>query len=143
MKFQLDPKLADDTFLVGNLPLSQVLLMNASNFPWIILVPRVSNASELFDLSFDERLNYQKESDYLLEGMSKLYDSHKMNIASLGNVVLQLHTHIIVRYRHDDAWPSPIWTYEGMVKYSDDESKVQIDKLRNLVENYRLGENNE
>ena len=83
------------------------------------------------------------EVDFLLEGMSKVYEAHKMNTASLGNLVPQLHTHIIVRYKNDDAWPSPVWSFSNMVKYTEDESKVQIDKLRNLVDDYRQGENNE
>jgi diadenosine tetraphosphate (Ap4A) HIT family hydrolase len=117
--------------------------MNASNFPWVILVPRIPDIRELFHLDAKERLDFQMEVDFLLEGMSKVYEAHKMNTASLGNLVPQLHTHIIVRYKNDDAWPSPVWSFSNMVKYTEDESKVQIDKLRNLVDDYRQGENNE
>jgi diadenosine tetraphosphate (Ap4A) HIT family hydrolase len=117
--------------------------MNASNFPWVILVPRIPNISELFHLDTKERLDFQMEVDFLLEGMSKVYEAHKMNTASLGNLVPQLHTHIIVRYKNDDAWPSPVWSFGNMAKYTEDGSKVQIDKLRNLVDDYRQGENNE
>ena len=73
--------------------------------------------------------------------MCDIYAASKMNIASLGNLVSQLHTQVIARYEEDDAWPGPVWTYQKMLPYSDDESKLQIDKLRKLVDDYELGEN--
>jgi diadenosine tetraphosphate (Ap4A) HIT family hydrolase len=59
-----------------------------------------------------------------------------MNIASLGNLVPQLHTHIIARYKDDDAWPSPVWSYQNMNKYNKTQSSSEIDKLRKLVDDY-------
>ena len=143
MEFKLDERLKGDAYFIGDLPLCSVLLMNVSNFPWIILVPRSQEITELFHLSESEQINYHKETNYLLESMSDVYKSHKMNIASLGNLVPQLHTHIIVRFKDDDAWPSPVWTFQNMLPYSDNESKLQIDKIRNLVFDYEQGENYE
>ena len=80
------------------MPLCKVLLMNASNFPWIILVPQVLDKSEIFQLNQSDLEKYYGETNYLLEEMSQLYKADKMNIASFGNLVPQLHTHIIVRY---------------------------------------------
>jgi len=137
MEFTLDTRLESDTFLIGEMPLCKVLLMNVSNFPWIILVPRVPKINELFHLNKSEKDNYQSETNYLLEQMSKLYNSHKMNIASLGNLVPQLHTHIIVRYKTDDAWPNPVWSYPKMIPYENHHSKLEIDKIKKLVDDYR------
>ena len=137
MEFTLDTRLESDTFLIGEMPLCKVLLMNVSNFPWIILVPRVPKINELFHLNKSEKDNYQSETNYLLEQMSKLYNSHKMNIASLGNLVPQLHTHIIVRYKTDDAWPNPVWSYPEMIPYENHHSKLEIDKIKKLVDDYR------
>ena len=136
MEFKLDERLKGDTYFIGDLPLCSVLLMNVSNFPWIILVPRSQEITELFHLSESEQINYHKETNYLLESMSDVYRSHKMNIASLGNLVPQLHTHIIVRFKDDDAWPNPVWSYKKMAKYSETQSALEIDKIRKLVDDY-------
>lgn len=136
MEFKLDERLDGDTYFVGDLPLCKVLLMDVSNFPWIILVPRLQGVTELFHLSPSAQIDYQKETNYLLEAMYGLYNSHKMNIASLGNLVPQLHTHIIARYKDDDAWPSPVWSYQNMNKYNETQSSLEIDKLRKLVDDY-------
>ncbi len=143
MHFQLDPRLEKDTFLVGELPLCRVLLMDASNFPWIILVPRISNIKEIFQLNSEQKDLYFSESNFLMKGMSEIYNAHKMNIASLGNLVPQLHTHIIVRYKHDDAWPGPVWSFDGMTKYKGNKSKLEIDKISNLVDDYARGDKHE
>ena len=136
MEFKLDERLKGDTYFIGDLPLCSVLLMNVSNFPWIILVPRSQEITELFHLSESEQINYHKETNYLLESMSEVYKSHKMNIASLGNLVPQLHTHIIVRFKDDDAWPNPVWSYKKMAKYNETQSALEIDKIRKLVDDY-------
>ena len=114
--------------------------MNVSNFPWIILVPKVAGLTEVFHLNASEKKDYQKETNYLLEAMSKEYGSHKMNIASLGNLVPQLHTHIIARYKNDAAWPNPVWSFQDMKSYSESQFKLEIDKLKKLVDDYAHGE---
>ena len=136
MKFQLDKRLESDTFWVGDMPLCKVLLMNVANFPWIILVPKVSDKSEIFDLNQSDLEKYHRETNYLLQSMSKLYMADKMNIASLGNLVSQLHTHIIVRYKKDDAWPNPVWSYPDMIPYKTNEYQMEIDKIKKLVDDY-------
>ena len=143
MDFKLDQRLEKDTFLIGELPLSRVLLMNISNFPWAILVPKISGISELFELDSKKQIVYQAECNYILRHMSEIFGAHKMNVASLGNLVPQLHTHVIARYRDDDAWPNPVWTFQNMLPYSDYEPKLQIDKIRKLVDDYKTGENYE
>ena len=117
--------------------------MNVSNFPWAILVPKISGVSELFELDSKQQIVYQTECNYISRHMSEIFGAHKMNVASLGNLVPQLHTHVIARYKDDDAWPNPVWTFENMLPYSDDEPKLQIDKIRKLVDDYEHGENYE
>jgi diadenosine tetraphosphate (Ap4A) HIT family hydrolase len=121
---------------VGDLPLSRVLLMNNAYFPWVILVPRIEGISELFQLTEEDLLNFHNESNYFLEAMSNAYNADKMNIASLGNIVSQLHTHVIVRYKNDEAWPSPVWSFQKTQKYQSDAAKIEIDKLTDLVDHY-------
>ena len=136
MSFILDNRLKADTLLVGDLPLSRVLLMNNAYFPWVILVPRIEGISELFQLTEEDLLNFHNESNYFLEAMSNAYNADKMNIASLGNIVSQLHTHVIVRYKNDEAWPSPVWSFQKTQKYQSDAAKIEIDKLTDLVDHY-------
>ena len=136
MSFILDNRLKTDTLFVGDLPLSRVLLMNNAYFPWVILVPRIEGISELFQLTEEDLLNFHNESNYFLEAMSNAYNADKMNIASLGNIVSQLHTHIIVRFKHDEAWPSPVWSSQKTQKYQSDAAKIEIDKLTDLVDHY-------
>ena len=136
MKFQLDKRLESDAFWVGDMPLCKVLLMNVANFPWIILVPKVSDKSEIFDLNQSDLEKYHRETNYLLQSMSKLYMADKMNIASLGNLVSQLHTHIIVRYKKDDAWPNPVWSYPDVIPYKTNKYQMEIDKIKKLVDDY-------
>ena len=110
--------------------------MNNANFPWVILVPRIEGISELFQLTEGDLVTFHKESNYLLEAMSSAYNADKMNIASLGNIVSQLHTHVIVRYKSDEAWPSPVWSFLETKKYEDAVAKIEIDKLAQLVDHY-------
>ena len=136
MSFILDNRLKADTLFVGDLPLSRVLLMNNTYFPWVILVPSIEGISELFQLTEEDLLNFHNESNYFLEAMSNAYNADKMNIASLGNIVSQLHTHVIVRYKNDEAWPSPVWSFQKTQKYQSDAAKIEIDKLTDLVDHY-------
>jgi|TARA_B100001059_G_scaffold99582_1_gene99167 diadenosine tetraphosphate (Ap4A) HIT family hydrolase len=136
LSFILDNRLKADTLFVGDLPLSRVLLMNNAYFPWVILVPRIEGISELFQLTEEDLLNFHNESNYFLEAMSNAYNADKMNIASLGNIVSQLHTHVIVRYKNDEAWPSPVWSFQKTQKYQSDAAKIEIDKLTDLVDHY-------
>ena len=136
MSFILDNRLKADTLFVGDLPLSRVLLMNNAYFPWVILVPRIEGISELFQFTEEDLLNFHNESNYFLEAMSNAYNADKMNIASLGNIVSQLHTHVIVRYKNDEAWPNPVWSFQEIQKYQSDAAQIEIDKLTDLVDHY-------
>ena len=116
-RFKLDPRLAADTFLVGETPLNQVLLMNDARYPWLILVPRRSNITEPFELSETEQVQLWQESMRLGYVMKEHFGADKLNIAALGNQVAQLHVHHIVRFQVDAAWPGPVWGAGGAVPY--------------------------
>ncbi|MGR4973925.1 HIT domain-containing protein [Pseudomonas sp. LARHCG127] len=107
--FALDPRLQQDTLPIGDFPLCRLLLSNDSNYPWFILVPRRENISELFQLDDIDQLQLWKETAALAETLKDSFDADKMNVATLGNVVSQLHMHVIVRKRDDAAWPAPVW----------------------------------
>jgi diadenosine tetraphosphate (Ap4A) HIT family hydrolase len=106
-------KLKADTHFVFSLELSDLLLMNNQLYPWLILVPRVENAIELIDLSTAQQHLLMDEIDTVSRLLKSIYEPDKLNIATLGNIVRQLHIHVVARYRTDPAWPSPVWGYPG------------------------------
>lgn len=107
--FALDEKLLGDTYPLGELPLCKVLLMNNKLYPWVILVPKITNAKEIYQLKAADRVRLIEEVAHVSKAMEGVYWSDKINVASLGNQVPQLHVHIIARFTTDDAWPKPIW----------------------------------
>lgn len=107
--FTLDPRLAGDTVLVAEGPLSQLRLMDDARFPWLVLVPRVPGAEEWIDLTGDQQRLLLAEINLagrLLRGLGPV---HKLNIGALGNIVRQLHVHVLARQEGDAAWPGPAW----------------------------------
>jgi diadenosine tetraphosphate (Ap4A) HIT family hydrolase len=107
--WSLHPQLAQDTIEVGDLLLARVLLMNDANYPWLLLVPRRPNVSEVFDLGEIEQGQLVSEITLLARVLKDVTACDKLNIATLGNVVPQLHVHIVARRRDDAAWPRPVW----------------------------------
>lgn len=107
--FTLDERLAADTLPVADLPLCRVLLMNDARYPWAILVPRYASISEVFELSAADQQQLWREATGLGEAMMTALGGDKLNIATLGNVVSQLHVHVVIRRRTDAAWPAPVW----------------------------------
>ena len=107
--FELDPRLEADTLPLADLPLCRALLMNDARYPWVVLVPRVSSVSEVFELSEEEQAQLWREATRLGAAMKEAFQGDKLNIATLGNVVSQLHIHLVVRYNDDASWPAPVW----------------------------------
>jgi diadenosine tetraphosphate (Ap4A) HIT family hydrolase len=105
----LHPQLAADTVPVGDLALSRVLLANDANYPWLILVPRRPAVTELIDLAESDRLRLVAEIDAAARALKSTTECEKLNVAALGNVVAQLHVHVIGRHHSDKAWPRPVW----------------------------------
>ena len=125
--FSLNKKLESDTYYINDFLLCRLLLMNNKNYPWFILVPRRNNVTEIYQLSEKDRHQLDYEINEISKKLSKYFNADKMNIASLGNIVSQLHIHVIVRYKNDLSWPEPVWGKFNSEPYS--ESKfLQIKK---------------
>ncbi len=107
--FEMDKRLAGDTVVLGDFALSRVLLMNDSRYPWLILVPRIADASEVFELSAEQQQQLWQETNIVAQVLKSAFHADKINIATLGNVVKQLHMHIVVRMQNDEQWPAPVW----------------------------------
>ena len=129
----LDQKLADDSVFVVDWPLSQLRLIDDSRFPWLVLVPRVSNIEEIFQLSDEDQQQLLQESSQLAKVLSTSFKADKLNVAALGNVVRQLHVHHIVRYVDDCCYPSPVWGVGEAVPYTDAELQKRLEVLVSVL----------
>jgi diadenosine tetraphosphate (Ap4A) HIT family hydrolase len=107
--FSLDSRLAADTLAICDLSLSTVRLMNDSRFPWLILVPRRDHASEITDLEPADRVRLWDEVAHISRALADIAKPKKLNVAAIGNIVAQLHVHVIARHETDAAWPRPVW----------------------------------
>lgn len=118
MGFSLHPRLEADTIPVKVLGLSRLLLMNESNWPWLILVPEQPDLRELHQLEAAQRVELMEEIAYVSETMERLFRPSKINVAALGNMVPQLHIHVVARFESDPAWPKPVWGAVPPAPYS-------------------------
>lgn len=128
--FSLHPRLAADTILLGDFPLSHCLLMNDMHYPWLILVPRQENMREIFELSVKNQQQLLRESSWVSERLSKHFNADKINIGALGNMVPQLHLHHIARYQNDAAWPGPVWGKHPAQPYTPENLVMMHQRLR-------------
>ena len=131
--FALDQRLQQDTLVIGDFPLSRLLLSNDSNYPWFILVPRIDGISEVFQLGVADQQRLWQETTALAQLLNEGLAADKMNIGALGNVVSQLHVHVIVRKRDDAAWPAPVWGKHPAKPYSEAQVEAIRARLRELL----------
>jgi len=124
-EFQLNEMLTRDCIELYELPLCKVLLMNDSQYPWFILVPKVSNVLDLYELEWEQQTQFLNESSLLSEVIMGIFKGTKLNVAALGNICPQLHIHHIVRFESDIAWPKPIWGAFPTVAY-ETEALIKI-----------------
>ena len=128
--FELHPQLAQDCLLIGDAPLCRALLMKDSRYPWVILVPRRDGIREIHELEdADAQQLVQEISKFskLLESFDKI---EKINVGALGNIVPQLHVHIVARTKSDPAWPGPVWGVGKAVAYNQDQANDLIVRLK-------------
>jgi diadenosine tetraphosphate (Ap4A) HIT family hydrolase len=132
MTFKLDSRLEADTLPVGDLALSSILLLNDARFPWFVLVPRIEGVSELTDLSDEQSAQLMQEIRIATRVMLELSKPDKVNVGALGNIVTQLHVHVIGRFRSDPAWPSPVWGHGTRTPYPDHAATALIERAATL-----------
>ncbi|MET7140824.1 HIT family protein [Xanthomonas sp. PPL139] len=124
--FVLDPRLQADSAFVADGPLSQVRLMDDARFPWLLLVPRVAEASEWIDLDGGQQRLLLAEINQLSQLLRQEPGVHKLNIGALGNVVRQLHVHVLGRHPGDAAWPGPVWGSGAAQRLPAEELQARI-----------------
>jgi diadenosine tetraphosphate (Ap4A) HIT family hydrolase len=132
--WQLDRQLRDDTIAIGDLPLCRVLLNNDGNYPWLILVPRREDLVELTDLNESGRTTLMGEIAQVSTVLKAHTRCHKLNVAALGNVVAQLHVHIIARFRTDPAWPNPVWGKVKRIAHEKEQRDLLVNAMRSALQ---------
>ncbi|WP_372766501.1 HIT domain-containing protein [Pseudoalteromonas sp.] len=131
--FELAKELQRDCIEIADWSLCKVLLMNDSQYPWFILVPKVEGARDIIDLNDAQQNGLQHESRQLQHLIRDVFSPYKLNVAALGNVVEQLHIHHIARYQNDVAWPKPVWGTFPAKPYSNEQLLALIEQF-NLTE---------
>lgn len=134
MPFALHPTLARDTVEITTLPLCRVLLMKDRRFPWVILVPEREGVREIHDLPPEDRARLIEEIARTGEALQRLFEPDKLNVGALGNVVPQLHIHVVARATGDGAWPGPVWGSGAAVPYSEEELDAIRGELASALE---------
>ncbi len=128
--FVLNERLEADTHLVSELEVCSLRLMDDARWPWLILVPRLSNIAEWHDLSKGQRMMVDDEVARTGKALQALSNCEKLNIANIGNMVRQMHIHVIARNEGDDNWPGPVWGFGQREPYD-------IDSARKFIETFR------
>jgi diadenosine tetraphosphate (Ap4A) HIT family hydrolase len=131
--WSLHPQLEKDTIDIGDLPLSRVLVIKDANYPWLLLVPRRDGAVEIIDLAEVEQAQLMTEISRVARALKEVTKCDKLNIAALGNLVPQLHVHIIARRSSDVAWPRPVWGAVPPLAHDAAEVQHFISALRRKI----------
>ena len=132
MSFKLDKKFLKTSHHLIDLKLCTIRLNDNSKFPWIILIPKRNKITDISDLNFKDQNLLMKEIVYASKVMKKLFKTSKLNVEKIGNIVPQLHLHIIARSKKDSSWPLSVWVVKGK-NYSKTALKVIVDKLRKAL----------
>ena len=133
MAFQLDDRLAADTVSVMQSGVIDVRMMRDARYYWLVLVPQIEGAVEWFDLPDVAARGLFTTAQECAQRLQALTRADKMNIAALGNMVKQLHVHVIARHEADEAWPGPVWGVGEAVDFDDAELKDRLIALRAIL----------
>ena len=132
--FQLDVRLDSDTLALTALPLCDLRLMNDARWPWLILVPRIVAASEVHDLSPADQMQLSHETALVARALKGFTGCEKINSAAIGNIVRQLHVHVIARSQGDANWPGPVWGFDTKVPYNLTQAALLTEQLKRSIE---------
>ena len=127
--FSLDPRLAADSCAIAALPLCELRLMNDARYPWLILVPRQAGLVEITDLAAAEQTRLWQEVNQAAAALRAVAPCDKLNLGALGNIVRQLHVHIIARCVGDAVWPGPVWGHGAALAYAEAELAARREAL--------------
>ena len=132
MSFKLDRKFLKSSHHITDLKLCTIRLNDNSKFPWLILIPKRNKITDMSDLKSKDQILLMKEIVYVSKIMKKLFKTSKLNVEKIGNIVPQLHIHIIARSKKDCSWPLSVWVFKGK-NYSQTALKIMADKVRKAL----------
>ena len=132
MSFKLDGKFLKSSHYVKDLKLCSIRLHDNSKFPWLILIPKRIKITDITELNSKDQILLMKEIIFVSKIMKKLFKTSKLNVEKIGNIVTQLHIHIIARTKKDSSWPLSVWVVKGK-KYSKTASRNTIEKIKNAL----------
>ena len=132
MLFKLDKKFLKSSHHITDLKLCTIRLNDNSKFPWLILIPKRNKINDMSDLNSKDQILLMKEIVYVSKIMKKLFKTSKLNVEKIGNIVPQLHIHIIARSKKDCSWPLSVWVVKGK-NYSQTALKIMADKVRKAL----------
>ena len=127
--FELHSRLATDTLFVADWPICRVLLMNDARFPWLILVPRKNDLRDFDDVAVADKQSFYEEIEIASRALREITNAKKMNVAALGNMVPQLHVHVVARFSNDVAWPAPVWGVGEAIAYAPEVANALISQI--------------
>ena len=129
MSFTIDKKFLKSSHHIADLKLCSIRLHDNSKFPWLILIPKRNKIADIGDLKSKDQILLIKEIVHVSKIMKKLFKTSKLNVEKIGNIVPQLHIHIISRSKRDNSWPLSVWVVKGK-KYSAKTLKEVLNKIR-------------
>lgn len=138
-ELRLDERLENDSYPITELPLCQLRLMDDTRYPWLLLIPRRPGVSEVFDLDEADQQQLWREASRIGCAFKAMLGADKLNVASLGNVVPQLHVHLVLRREDDEAWPGPVWGQGEPRRHDLDSLAAMRDRVLAMVEGLDLG----
>lgn len=130
---KIDIRLENDSTFITNIHLCQVRLHKNAAFPWVILIPMRENWTELVDLPSCDQVLLMQEIALVSRVMKTCFNPYKLNVANLGNIVPQLHIHVVARFQEDAAWPGPVWGHPAKSEYKTQQLKDTTDTLMHLI----------
>lgn len=133
--FEPDARLLADSYPITELPLCQLRLMNDRRYVWLILIPRRLHITEVHELSSTDQRQLWREGSALGQAIKTHFSGHKLNLATLGNVVPQLHLHVVLRHDNDPAWPGPVWGHSQAEPYTSEQQAGMRSRLLALIDN--------
>lgn len=133
MDFVLHPDLEKDSVFITDLPFCQVRLENVRTFPWLLLIPRIADKRSLHDLDQEQLCQLMRESDLCNQALQQVFGPMHINVGALGNVVPQLHWHLVGRSAQDAAWPKPVWGFADTHPWTAAESEHWCSQIKQAI----------
>lgn len=128
-EFELDGRIARDSDLIATLDLCQLRIQNDSRWPWLLMVPQRADMTEIFELSEADQAHLAAEVNQVAAALKEITGATKINVGALGNIVRQLHVHVIARFEGDANWPGPIWGYGSAEPYDGEKRQALMNRL--------------